>query len=164
VVQTWRDKNETWTYAILNQPHEISSPKSMTSQGRDVTGGIQPNLCISLQIQITMNQWKIKRWKKTLKYQCGWRDWGKLPMIIWICKGIGECVGWSTIVIFTSRESRVGSNKVYSRNTISWIYKFGGSQITFKGLCILWRRTCDHGLSYMSWIVLLCFFTLDMYC
>jgi hypothetical protein len=31
---------------------------------------------------------------KKHQYQCGWRDWGKLPMIIWVCRGTGECVGW----------------------------------------------------------------------
>jgi hypothetical protein len=38
------------------------------------------------------------------QYGCGWRDWKKLPMIIWVCKGIGECVGWSTTFILTSKE------------------------------------------------------------
>jgi hypothetical protein len=50
------------------------------------------------------------------QYWCGWKDWRKLHMIIWVCKGIGECVGWSTTYILTSREFRVGSNKVHNQN------------------------------------------------
>ncbi len=85
------------------------------------------------------------------QYQCGWRDWGKLPMIIWVCRDISECVGLSTMVIFTSRESRVGSNKVHNQNAGSWICGYKGSQITFKDLCVLWGRgTCNHGLSYCA--------------
>jgi hypothetical protein len=42
-----------------------------------------------------------------------------------------ESVGWSSVVISTSRKSIVGSNKVYSQNTRSWICGFGDGQITF---------------------------------
>jgi hypothetical protein len=69
---------------------------------------------------------------KKHQYQCGWRDWGKLPMIIWVCRGTGECVGWSTTIILTWRESIVRLNKVNSPNTRSWIYGFKDGQITFK--------------------------------
>jgi hypothetical protein len=76
---------------------------------------------------------------------------GELPIIIWICRGIGECVGWSTTIIFTSRKSKVGSNKVHSWKMKSWICGFGSSQIIFKSLCILWgRRTCNYGLSFCA--------------
>jgi hypothetical protein len=56
-----------------------------------------------------------------------------------------------TTIIFTSRKSIVGSNKGHNRNMRSWIYGFGGSQITFKSLGIMWgRRTCNYGLSFCA--------------
>jgi hypothetical protein len=42
VVQNRRDQDGARTSTIPNQPHEISSPKSVDSQGKDVTGGVQP--------------------------------------------------------------------------------------------------------------------------
>ncbi len=72
-----------------------------------------PSLCISLHLQIIMNQWNTERWMKTLMW-CVWRYWRKLFYIIWVCRGTGECVGWSTAIIFSSRESRVGSNKAHN--------------------------------------------------
>jgi len=36
-----------------------------------------------------------------------------------------------------SKESKVGSNKACSQNTISSICGFEDDQVTFKGLCIL---------------------------
>jgi 23S rRNA A1618 N6-methylase RlmF len=58
------------------------------------------------------------------QYWCGWGEWGKLPTIIWVCKNIGECVRWSTTFILTSKESRIGSNKVHNQNIGSWICGF----------------------------------------
>ncbi len=82
---------------------------------------------------------------------CVWGGWRKLPKITLVCKGIGECVGWSTAIILTWKELRIGSNKVHSWNMGSWICGFGDDQVTFKGLCILWRRrTCNHGLSFCA--------------
>ncbi len=72
------------------------------------------------------------------------------PKVIWVCGSIGECVGWSIVVILTSRESKVGWNKTHNQNMGSWIYGFGNDQVTFKGLCILWGRTCNHGLSFCA--------------
>ncbi len=45
------------------------------------------------------------------QYQCGWGNWRKLPTIVWICRGTSECVGWSTTIIFTSRESKMDQTK-----------------------------------------------------
>ncbi len=42
VVQSHGDQDGTWNSIIPYQLHEISSPNSMTSRGRDVTRGIQP--------------------------------------------------------------------------------------------------------------------------
>ncbi len=42
VVQSQRVQDEARTSIVLNQLQEISSPKSMINQGRDVTKGIQP--------------------------------------------------------------------------------------------------------------------------
>jgi hypothetical protein len=61
------------------------------------------------------------------QYQCDWGDWRKLPKTIWISRGTSECVGWSTIIIFTSKKSKIRSNKVHNWNQGSWICGFGGS-------------------------------------
>jgi hypothetical protein len=42
MVQSQRDHDEAWTFVVLDHPQEISSPKSVNSGGRDVTGSIQP--------------------------------------------------------------------------------------------------------------------------
>jgi len=42
VVQSHRNQDKTWTFVVLKQPQEISSLELVTSQGRDVTKGIQP--------------------------------------------------------------------------------------------------------------------------
>jgi hypothetical protein len=42
VVNSRRDQNRVRTSTILDQPHEISSPKSLTNRGKHVIGGIQP--------------------------------------------------------------------------------------------------------------------------
>ncbi len=42
VVQSRRNRNKVGTSVVLDQLQEISSPKLMTSKGRDVIGGIQP--------------------------------------------------------------------------------------------------------------------------
>jgi hypothetical protein len=42
MVQSRREQDIVGTSIVLDQPHEISSPKSITNQGRDVTRGIQP--------------------------------------------------------------------------------------------------------------------------
>jgi hypothetical protein len=65
----------------------------------------------------TWGGWKHQCW-------CVWGDFKKLLTIIWICRSIGECVGWSTAIIFTSKESKVGSNKIHNRNMGSWICGF----------------------------------------
>jgi hypothetical protein len=44
------------------------------------------------------------------------------------------------MIIFTSRESKVGSNKVHNQNTWSWICGFGGNQITSR-VCAF----CEEG-------------------
>ncbi len=41
LVQNHRDQNTTKIFVKLDQLLEISSPKLVTSQGRDITGGIQ---------------------------------------------------------------------------------------------------------------------------
>jgi hypothetical protein len=41
VVQSCRNQDGTMTFVIPNQPHEISSPESMTNQGRDIIKSIQ---------------------------------------------------------------------------------------------------------------------------
>ncbi len=113
---------------------DYKNSKSMTLEWLAKGGILQEvynlGLCISLHFQIIINKWNIgSGWKH--QCWCVWGDWGKLPTIIWICKRIGECVGWSTIVIFTSRESRIGSNKVHNRNMGSWICGFGDDQVIF---------------------------------
>jgi len=42
MVQSCKNQNRAGTFVVLNQLQEILSPKSMTSQRRDVTWGIQP--------------------------------------------------------------------------------------------------------------------------
>ncbi len=42
VVQSPRDQGRVGTFVVFGQPQEISSPKSMTNWGKDVTRGIQP--------------------------------------------------------------------------------------------------------------------------
>jgi hypothetical protein len=42
MVQSQGDQDEARIFVVLDQPQEISSLESVTSQGRDVTGGIQP--------------------------------------------------------------------------------------------------------------------------
>jgi hypothetical protein len=42
MVQSHRNQDGAGTSAILDQLQGISSPKSVTSRGRDVIGGIQP--------------------------------------------------------------------------------------------------------------------------
>jgi len=42
VVQSRRDQDGGGNSIILDQPHEILSPKSVTSQRKDVIKGIQP--------------------------------------------------------------------------------------------------------------------------
>jgi hypothetical protein len=42
MVQSQRNQDGTWTFAVLDQLQEISSPELMTSRIRDVIGGIQP--------------------------------------------------------------------------------------------------------------------------
>ncbi len=41
VVQSRKYQDEAKTFVILGQPHEISSPVTMTSGRRDIIGGIQ---------------------------------------------------------------------------------------------------------------------------
>jgi hypothetical protein len=77
--------------------------------------------------------WKHQCW-------CVWANWGKLPKIIWVCRGIGKCIGWNFTIIFLSRKSRIGSNKAHNRNMGSWIYGFRDVQVTFKGMYILRGR------------------------
>jgi hypothetical protein len=36
------EENKVRSFVVLNQPQEISSPKLVNIQGRDVIGGIQP--------------------------------------------------------------------------------------------------------------------------
>jgi hypothetical protein len=40
VVQNCKDQNKAETIAVHDKLHEISNPKSMTNQGRDITRGI----------------------------------------------------------------------------------------------------------------------------
>jgi hypothetical protein len=42
VVQSQRDQDEVGISIVPNQPQEISSPKLVINQGKDVTRGIQP--------------------------------------------------------------------------------------------------------------------------
>ncbi len=49
-------------FIILNQSQEISSPKSMNNQGRDVTGGIQPKFVYqstSLDYYEPVEEWEM---------------------------------------------------------------------------------------------------------
>jgi hypothetical protein len=49
-------------------------------------------------------------------------------------RSTNECVVWNTTIILTSRESTVGSTKVYNWNMGSCSFGFGNDQVTFKGL------------------------------
>jgi hypothetical protein len=42
MVQNQKYQDGVRTFVVLDQLHEISSPKSVNNQRRDVTGGIQP--------------------------------------------------------------------------------------------------------------------------
>jgi len=70
MVQSCRDQDKAGTFVVLDQLQEISNTELVTNQGKDIIGGIQPRLCISFHLQITMNQWNTRRWMKTPMLMC----------------------------------------------------------------------------------------------
>ncbi len=62
VVQNHRNQDGAWTSIIIYQPQEISSLESVTSQGRDVTRGIEPRFVYqitSLNYYEPVEHWKV---------------------------------------------------------------------------------------------------------
>ncbi len=62
MVQSCRDQDKVGISIVLDQPQEISSLKSVTSWGRDVTWGIQPRFVYqsaSLDYYEPMEHWEV---------------------------------------------------------------------------------------------------------
>ncbi len=126
MVQSWRDQNEAGTSVIPDQLWEISSPESMISQGKYIIGGIWSRFVNQFASPNYYEPVETGRWKET-PITMWLKRLGKIIYDHMNCKSTCECVGWSTTMTLTSRESRIGSNKVHNRNIGSWICGFEGS-------------------------------------
>ncbi len=63
MVQSQRDQDKVRTFAVFDQPQEISRPKSVISQGRDVTWSIQPRFVYQFSFQNhyeLMEYWEVE--------------------------------------------------------------------------------------------------------
>jgi hypothetical protein len=63
VVQSCKDQDGVGISIVLNQSHEISSPKLLTSQGKDIIGGIQSRFVYqstSLDYYQPVEDWEVE--------------------------------------------------------------------------------------------------------